>query len=75
MKIKHLGTILPTVSTIAATERYHKQELKSIQAKVTALGWEEQTKHIGNIYKEVGRDCRVRVFEKRDGGDYFLRYE
>ncbi len=77
-----LGTILPTAASLKADADYGRRD-RATRARIAAerglrggvvVGTETQY-HAGNVYRIVGRDGRVRVFEKSSDGDRFLRYE
>jgi hypothetical protein len=82
--MKALGTILPTAKSLALEDRHYKSqlsELRAVEKRLTLPGekigsgfdaeyWD------GNKMRLIGRDYRVRLFEKRaDGGTYFVKYE
>lgn len=76
------GTILPTAASIAADNAYAARIDRQKSERAAALGLKDGIKnrleteyHDGRFYRIVGRDMRVRVFEKRGDGDHFVRFE
>jgi len=76
------GTVLPRPEDLIINHKYNqkmKRDKKIIAQKKNLLngiqrGGELQY-HENQLYKIVGNDMRIRVFEKRADGDYFIRYE
>ncbi len=83
MKPLMVGTILPTAESWRR-ERDHAAKMErrkrareralALPGDVKDTGLERQF-HAGGVYRVVGNDGRVRVFEKRADGDYFMRFE
>lgn len=76
------GTILPTSASIEADNAYAARIDRQKLARAAALGLKTGVKtgletayYDGNTYRIIGQDMRVRVFEKRADGDYFVRFE
>ena len=76
------GTILPTAASLAADNAYAARIDRQKSERAAALGLNNGVKtrleteyHDGRFYRIVGSDMRVRLFEKRADGDYFVRFE
>jgi hypothetical protein len=76
------GTILPTKESLKiADEMYLKDKLLQVSiARERGLknglkqGLETRYNE-GNFYRIVGMDGRVRLFERRKDGDYFVKFD
>jgi hypothetical protein len=81
VSIENLGTVLPNSKTYQLDNKFHQTTLKRIAKTESMI---KGKKKIVNgeccyylnkrEYQIIGRDGRIRVFEDRADGEYFVRF-
>ena len=79
--MKPLGTVLPTVKSLKATDDFHSRQIHR-KAKIEGLMSGTRKVVQGEVrfyinettYHEVGNDGRIREFVTKSDGDYFNKF-